>query len=402
MTSSYASLLRLPGARSFVAAGLVGRLPRAMLALGVVLLVTGAGSSYGFAGAVSATFVGTAALCGPRLARFTDRLGQRRVLLPTLAVHAVGVLSLVLCARLHAPRGAFLPAAVVTGLAMPSTGNLVRVRWNALLASRDALQTAFAIEGVIDEVCFTIGPFVVVLLATSVSASAAMLAALAFALAGGISLAAQRSTEPPVQTAEDRPHEPMLTPGLLVLMLTFGAVGVAFGAIDVAMIAFAQQHGSKGAAGPLLALLAIASGIAGAAYGTRRWRLPVNRMLPRSLALMCAGCAAMALANGLSPMAAATLLAGLTIAPTLIIGFGLVHMLVPDGQLTEGIAWLTTSTWGGLAVGNLAGGWVVDAASGRTAFLVAVAASALATLAASLGQRWLSAAPAAAPERVAA
>jgi hypothetical protein len=392
-TPSYASLLRAPGARGFVVAGFVGRLPRAMLALGIVLLVTAAGESYAVAGAVSATFGFAAAAGGPWLGRLTDRLGQARVLLPTLAVHALGVAGLVLCARLHAPRGAFFPAAIATGLALPSTGALVRVRWSTLLGDEDALATALALEGVVDEVCFTIGPFVVVTLATSLSASIAMLAALGLALSGGFALAAQRTTEPPIRVGGARSHEAMHVRGLLVVMVAFGALGLAFGAIDVAMVAFAQEHGAKAAAGPLLSLMAIASGVAGALYGTRQWRAPAQRRLRTTLVLLCAGCTAMALVDELWAMLPAIVLTGLTIAPALLVGLGLVRALVPAGRLTEGFAWLTTSMWSGLAAGNVVGGFVIDAASGHTAFLVAVAASAFATVVVAAGQRRLAAPP---------
>jgi hypothetical protein len=49
--------------------------------------------------------------------------------------------------------------------------------------------------------------------------------------------------------------------------------------------------------------------------------------------------------------------------------------------------------WSGLAAGNVVGGFVIDAASGHTAFLVAVAASAFATVVVAAGQRRLAAPP---------
>ena len=51
---SYRRVLSRPGALRFSSAGVVARLPIAMVTLGVVLLVEGETGSYGLAGAVSA------------------------------------------------------------------------------------------------------------------------------------------------------------------------------------------------------------------------------------------------------------------------------------------------------------------------------------------------------------
>ncbi len=61
----------------------------------------------------------------------------------------------------------------------------------------------------------------------------------------------------------------MISPGLLVFILSCAAAGVALSVIDVGMIAFAREQGSAGAAGPLLALFAAGSMLAGLAYGAR-------------------------------------------------------------------------------------------------------------------------------------
>jgi hypothetical protein len=46
-------------------------------------------------------------------------------------------------------------------------------------------------------------------------------------------------------------------PGSRVLVATFVSAGAVFGSLDLAMVAFAGQAGSPGAAGPLLALVAL-------------------------------------------------------------------------------------------------------------------------------------------------
>ena len=51
---AYGQVLRLPGARWFVAAGILARFPRATLSLGIILLVSAATDSFGAAGMAAA------------------------------------------------------------------------------------------------------------------------------------------------------------------------------------------------------------------------------------------------------------------------------------------------------------------------------------------------------------
>ncbi|MCY7366469.1 MAG: MFS transporter, partial [Frankiaceae bacterium] len=82
----YGPLLRTPGAKTFSAAALLGRMPIAMLGIGTVLLVEDRRGSYALAGLVSAAYAGGRAALGPLGSRLVDRLGQRVVLLPALVV----------------------------------------------------------------------------------------------------------------------------------------------------------------------------------------------------------------------------------------------------------------------------------------------------------------------------
>jgi predicted MFS family arabinose efflux permease len=82
----YADIFRVPGAWRFSAAGVIGRMPMAMFGLGTVLLISAGTGKYGVAGAVSAVGSLGYAFSAPRIARLVDGRGQRRVLLPLLAV----------------------------------------------------------------------------------------------------------------------------------------------------------------------------------------------------------------------------------------------------------------------------------------------------------------------------
>ena len=82
------------------------------------------------------------------------------------------------------------------------TGELVPASWAEALEDPARRQTAFALEAVVDEVVFVVGPPLVTLLATLIAPSVGFLTGIVLGSAGGLWLAGQRSTEPAVQPVD--------------------------------------------------------------------------------------------------------------------------------------------------------------------------------------------------------
>jgi MFS family permease len=277
----YRDVLRTPGALAFAVPGAVGRMPNAMLSLGLVILLTAVTGSYGIAGAVSAAAALAYAVVTPNLARLADRYGQARVLRPQAAVFAAATAALALCAAGRAPVWALAVTAGLSRATMPSLGPMVRSRWSQLLGGTALLDTAFSLEGIADELIFITGPVLAVALAAGVSPVAGVLVTAALSVAGVAGLTRQRGSEPPAAPVT-RTYGPALrSPGLRVLIAMTVCLGAMFVAVDLATIAFAAHHGDKAAAGPLLGLYGLGSAIAGVWYGSRALagtpRLPAGR-----------------------------------------------------------------------------------------------------------------------------
>ncbi|XVQ08949.1 MFS transporter [Spirillospora sp. CA-255316] len=377
MSSPYRELLGVPGARLFVTAGFVGRMSMSMVGIGVVLLVSAVTGSYGIAGAVAATLSLAYAVGSPLSARFADRYGQHRVLVPVVLANAASVTALILCAIVDLPVWTLFPAAALAGLTQVSLGAWVRARWSHALRERPArLHTAFSFESVVDETIFVTGPLIVTALATGVHPAAGLGAAAAFTLAGCLALAAQRGTEPP-----PRPRAPgsrggvLANPAIRVITPVFLLLGTVFGGIDLSAVAFADEQGHKGLAGVLLGCYALGSGAAALWYGARHWRTPLERRFRIGLGLLAVAMVPPTLVGDLWLMMAVVFFSGLAISPTIIPGYGLVERLVPGHQLTEGLALVSTSVGIGVAAGSSAAGRVVDAHGAETAFLVPLAAA---------------------------
>lgn len=394
MIERYRSLLATPGALGFFVPGFVARLPAAMRPLGCVLLVSGLTGSYGLAGATSAALTVAQAAAGPRLGRLSDRHGQRRVLLITLAAHAAGLCVLVLAAQLNAPAWTLVCAAAVTGASVAPVGSMVRSRWAALLGNEEdsglRLNRAYALESVLDEMVFVFGPVLVTALALGLFPAAGLLGAFMLVAAGSFGLAVHGRTEPPLARDQGfRGPSAISVAGMRVLVVTFVGCGTIFGSIEVALVAFAEERGSPWAAGALISLFAVGSLVAALAYGARDWRSPPERRFAFAVAWLFLGTVQILLSGNVPLMALSVTLAGIAIAPSAIAASTLVEALVPRSALTEGFAWFSAATVVGVAIGASAAGWIVDLYGARPAFFVAFAGGSMALLTVAAGGRYL-------------
>ncbi|UGY94834.1 MFS transporter [Streptomyces gobiensis] len=389
---TYGPLFRLPGARAFVVAGFVGRFPMSMRSLGCLLMISLLTGSYALAGGVTAALTLAQAVAAPVLGRAADRHGQRTVIPVTLTAHGCGMAALIVLATQGRPAWALVGAAVLAGGSALPLGSLVRTRWTALVGGTPQLSAAFALESVLDEAIFVLGPVLVTALAVGLFPAAGLAGALLLTAMGSLGLAAARRTEPPrSRTMERGRREALLrTRGVATLLTVHAALGVFLGAVDVGIVAFATERGSAGAAGVLLALVAVGSLAAGLVYGgVRSWRFALpERFLLLAIAL-CLLSVPLVFARTIPVMALSAVLAGMAVSPMLISGNALVESLARRTKLTEGFSWLSSAVTVGMAAGTAAAGFLVDAGSSRSALVCAVLSAAVAAIAAAAGRRRL-------------
>lgn len=365
----YLALLRLPGAARFSVTGMVGRAPMAMFGLGTVLLVAAKTGRYGLAGLVAGAGSVGYAIAAPQVARLADRFGQRRVLRPLVAVFAVSCVVFVACAELGAPVWALVITSCAAGSSMPSLGSMVRARWSVLLEGTPLLHSAFALESVVDEMIFVVGPALVTVLATALPPAGVLLCGV-LSVAGTLLFAAQRKTEPPIRPASEhvdgaRSAGWLPAPGLLTMAPLYLCLGAMFASVDLSTVDFAQRHGHKPLAGFILGTYALGSAIGGLWYGSRAWRAPVERRFALTLILTVAGVATFWAQPALITLDLGMLVAGLTISPTLIAGYSLIERQASAARRTEAMTWLSSAISIGVAAGSAASGRIIDQAGPR-------------------------------------
>jgi MFS family permease len=390
VANPYLQVMRTPHALPMVLAAFIGRLPLSMVGLGCVLLVADETGSYGLGGAVAAAGAVTTALAGPVLGRWADSHGQRRVLLPVLAVFVASGTAFLFAVKGGWPLVAVFASAGLAGACIPPVSSMIRVRWTHLLRGSHRLPTALAMESVVDEFVFIVGPVLVTFLSTTGHATSGVVTAFTLAAVGSLLFAAQTKTEPPPTPHEHRNGPSAIrTPGLRVLFVVGTAVGAILGTLEIALVAFADQENAKSLSGVLIAGLALGSMASGIGWGTVHWRLPLRLRLVAVLVLLTVCSLPLLFITDVWVMLPFVVLAGVAVSPSLISSFTLAEVLVPRAAVTEAFTWIGTALGLGVAIGASVAGKVVDVYGANAAFLVATVAAAIAAVVVGLFQRLL-------------
>lgn len=358
-----------PQARGLLAARTIGSLPVGMVPLGIILLLRALGDGYALAGVADGGFAIGVAVTQPPLGRLIDRFGMTRVLVPLAVVFPATIVAFALSASARAPAAATVALAVACGAALPPLGACMRALWPRLISSDSLRPTAFAIDATLQELAFITGPPLLALIVAIASPEAALFAAAAAAGAGTAAFAAlaHRHT---IRTARGRGA--LRSAGVRRVLLLSFLLGGGFGATEVAMPAFCELHGSRPAAGLLLAALALGSACGGLVFGARAARVPPERRLLVALSGYALLLAPLLLAPSIALMALFSFAAGIPIAPAFAGSYLLLDRFSVPGALTETFAWNTTCIFVGASLGTAAGGALIAPASYRASIALAV------------------------------
>jgi MFS family permease len=365
-STTYGTVLRLPGvARLFVVAFLA-RIPAAMV--GVVLtlhVVSTLDRGYGQAGIVVGAATVGIALGAPWRGRLVDKLGLRRAIAPSVVVE-----SAVWLAAPHLSYELLIAAVFVGGLFLVPVFSVSRQSL-AVLVPIAHQRAAFALDSVAVELTFMLSPVVGVLLATQVSTTVALTVVGALTVGGGVLL---MWANPPTRTAGtsaasqvDLPKERLLTPGLLVLLLAGVAAAFVLVGTDVSLVAALNDAGRSADIGWMIALWAGGSVIGGLVHGASH-RSPSPLVLVAVLALAIVPAAFVA---GPVWLAIAIVLSGLPCAPALSSINAALMRLAPEHRRGEVMGWSGTMSTVGNALGAPLCGVVIDRASPGAGFLTA-------------------------------
>ena len=266
---SYLAVWRLPSAPVLLLAGFAGRLPSSMVPLALLLMVQEQTGSYAIAGGVSATYGIATAVMAPVLGRLADRRSPRLVLF----VQSVGyplLLALMAAAVLgRAPLPWVFAAAAAVGGSTPLVSGTVRALWSRVDVR--VRPTAYALDATATELVFVAGPTLVAALTFVAGPAIALGLAAVLGVLGalGIATSAPMRAWRPVVAESRRLLSTVTTPGMPRVLLSGTALMFGVGGLEVAVPAFADDAGSPGISGLLLAVWALGSAGGGLWFGAR-------------------------------------------------------------------------------------------------------------------------------------
>lgn len=377
----YAALLGQPALRAAIATSVLGRLPIGIAGLAILLLAQHTTGSFARGGLVAACYIAGLAAVAPLLGRLIDRYGPRSTLRACAFLFPTALVALVVSLGHAAPLWSAFALAAAAGACFPPITVCMRTFFRQQLKDDALLATAYSLESVVVELIFILGPVIVAIFVAFASPAAAVLVAAACGCIG--TLLFQRSRALIEWRVE--PHldaslvGPLFEPGFAPLLLVVVCYATAFGLVEIGTTGYATETGGPALAGILLGIMSVGSAAGGLVYGSRSWHLPLARQFSLTLALMGLGIAPLAL---LSPpqfpewvFALWCIVAGIVMAPALIMQAMLVAKITRASRLTEAFTWSSTSLLAGVSFGLIAGGALLEYASSHAVFAAAAAVS---------------------------
>ena len=369
----YRAVLSLPGAAAFFATAAVARLGVAMTILGVLWAVRGATGSFASAGVATAVFALADATAGPQVARLVEDRGQRRVLPWSVAFFVLAVSGLIAAAALGLPLAVLALMAMTAGASVPQVGSFSAARWRHAVRTPDQVAAALSLEAALNDVTHLCGPVLVSALSAVLYPAAGLTLAGALVAVGMAAFIWQRRSEPPAHGRGDRGlvDRRLLSPAVAALFGVNLSMGLFFGAMPVAITAFAFSHHAPALAGAIAAVSSLTSLSAGLLYGARAQRLqPLTVMLVVSSLLVLAT-AGLSIAPNVPAMFIGYAIVGAAIAPILIPSAVLLQRTTDPGVYTQANTWMNSASAVGIAVAAPLTGLAIELGGWRLGFLVA-------------------------------
>jgi MFS family permease len=386
MVSRYRSVIAVPGCARVFATALLARLPQGMSSLAILLLVRDATHSYAAAGVAVGGYALACAAAVPVQGRLVDRLGRFAVLVPVAIGQAITLLGLVIAARDGASASSLIGLAIVAGAMQPAIAPTVRALLGEMLTDPQVREAAYALESVVQELIWITGPLIVAAAITLISPAGAVLVSAAVCLLGtALFVASPRVRAGRRQTPGGRGRGTVITPELRAMLGPVAMMGASIGLIDVGIPSLAIHAGSRASSGLLLALWSVGSLLGGLWHGGVTWRASLQERYRWLLIAAVVSVAPLILARTIPEAMAASLLAGVTIAPVFSCQYALVgrsFSVGGPGTQTEAFTWVAAALMAGLSAGSALGGVLAGGLGVSAPFVAACAAMGFAALAA--------------------
>ena len=372
---AYSAILRMRQAYRFDIGTLFMRLFSYTVTIGTITTLTLSGAS-----ALAATSVASLiAICmifvSPRVSRLVDERGQSAVVPGATAIAAIGFALMLATTQFGWPFWLNYAAAPLISF-LPNAQAFARTRWAYLIQTGklgDAappLKTAYAYEGVLEDIAFMVGPALVVALAAGIAPVAGMGAGIVIYCIGAALLVSSKDTEPEPgwgavrkETGrENGAHASVLrtSPVVRVLFAVMVLYGCVYGSFDAAAISYCDSIGMAMFASAMFAIESVFSVFMSVLFGMLGIAAPLRRQFVVFTILFGGLYALMAFVSSPASLMIFACVAALSYAPMYITLNVTCERAVPSANLTEALSWIASGTSVGMVIGPVAGGAVID------------------------------------------
>jgi MFS family permease len=373
---------------SYFPIAFAGRLPFAMMIVGLLTLVASVRGSVAEAGAVAAVAgIGTAA-CGPGIGSLADRYGQARVLVVVSALSLAAGAGILVAVFSGAPLGVLLVVALILGGTTPQVSPFSRARLVGIagMAATEVRRTratsmVMSYESIADESSFVLGPVLVGLLTALIHPAAPLICSMILTATVIVAFAVHRSgavvAGAPHAGTRPGPHlglaALLLTPRILLLLAAMFTVGGIFGSTLTAVTAFMRERGAVETSGIVYGAMsvgAIVIALVVAAFPAR-FALPLRWVVFAAVAL--GGCSVLALAGSVAGVVVGLALSGCGVGAVLVSLFSLGAAAAPEGRATTVLTALQSTLVVGQALFTAGTGVLVETLDATAGFWASVA-----------------------------
>lgn len=364
MLSNYRSLYQTKGSLKISFAGLIARLPIAMDGLAILYVTLAAGKSYSLAGALAGVAALTTVISSPIWAKIADQRGQGFVLRWAVLLRISALFVFALVATANMPIWIWFLTIIIAESASFSMGSFTRRRWTFILESRakDQISTAYAVESILDEIVFILGPLVATTVATQINPLSAIFAGIIFLAIGSQALAWDRATEPILSKDSSKTkHKSILkNRHLQSVAIPLTIAGGYFSAITLVVVAYTKESGVAATSGILLSLWAVGGASSVFVSGALRWTISHGtRFILYTLGLGILS-AALPFISDIKVLGLMLFLHGTCIGPLLPNAIPVAEKSVPSEQMTQGISLITAGIPLVGAISSFMTGQVID------------------------------------------
>ena len=371
--AQYRDFFRQPDVGPLVAVALLARMPIGMIGLSMLMFLREAFGSFALAGSAVGFYFIAMAVAAPVQGRLIDRMGPRVPLLVTGIVQPLAMLALFALVRAGLGYPFVVAAAVAAGVFQAPITVLTRTLWRYRFEGEEDRRRAFAVDAVMIEINFTLGPAIIALVLAIAHPTAAYLLATAATACGFILFMASPALKyfRRDEKAERHLLGPLTEPRLLaVFVATFGLT-TGFGLMEVGYPGFATAMALPALGGVFLSVNSLGSAVGGGIFGGLELRSSVERQFALALGLMAIPLFLHAAVDGPIAFGFVAFIAGGLIAPSITCQSVLVSRLAPSHYATEAFTWSSTFIVTGIGAGMALGGMLVESTGPKSPFVAA-------------------------------